>query len=182
MKKIFLILSICLIGACGTDTDDSKSETPPPGFIEGVEVTVDEMNREYNLYVPQSLPEGPVPLLLAFHGGGGRGWAYPQQAQFQALADSEGLLIAYPQAELMPGNEGEWQLNTPDEGRHDIRYVEAIIDQVASRFNLEENRVYATGYSLGSMFTYELACHLSSRFAASSGDSPGSIKPFGKPT
>ena len=103
---------------------------------------------------------------MAFHGGSGRDYPYPQQTKFQQLAESEGFLIVYALAELLPGNEGEWQLNTSDNSRQDISYIEAIIDQIDSRFSLDNNKIYATGYSLGAMFTYELACHLSDRFAA----------------
>ena len=69
-------------------------------------------------------------------------------------------------SELLPGNEGEWQLNTMPGSRQDIEYIEALIDYISSIHSIDAERVYATGYSLGSMFNYELACHLSNRFAA----------------
>ncbi len=129
-------------------------------------INVGGIDREYNLFVPNNPPEGPMPLLVAIHGGGGQGEAFPQQAQFEALAESQGIILAFPQAHLMPNNEGEWQLNTRPESRHDLDYIEAMIDDISSRHQVDATRVYATGYSLGSMFTYDLACHLSARFAA----------------
>ncbi len=167
IMKIFVFLGmLCLITACGTESAQDNVAGPPPGLLSDVSVTVDGMDREYDLYVPDNTSNEPRPLLLAFHGGSGRDYPYPQQSKFQTLADTEGFLIAYPLAELLSGNEGEWQLNTRNDARHDIRYVESIIDQIASRFHLDESKIYATGYSLGSMFTYELACHMSDRFAA----------------
>ena len=50
--------------------------------------------------------------------------------------------------------------------RHDMDFLEALIDQVSAQHAIDENRIYATGYSLGSMFSYELPCQLSERFAA----------------
>ena len=44
--------------------------------------------------------------------------------------------------------------------------MEAMIDDISAQHSVDPARVYAIGYSLGSMFTYELACHMSSRFAA----------------
>lgn len=173
MKKAFFIACILLASACAADEENGTSEAgndnsseQPTGLINAIAVDVAGVEREYNLYIPSTAPDGPMPLLMAFHGGSGRDYPYPQQTQFQQLAETEGFLIVYALAELLPGNEGEWQLNTESNSRQDIDYIEAIIDRIDSRFSLDNNKIYATGYSLGSMFTYELACHLSSRFAA----------------
>ena len=91
---------------------------------------------------------------------------FPQQPQFQALADAEGFILAFPQGHAFPGNEGEWQLNTNQDRRHDVDFVAAMIDDIASRHSIDSNRIYAMGYSLGSMFSYEIACQMSDRFAA----------------
>ena len=63
----------------------------------------------------------------------------------------------------LKNNEGEWQLNTSSDSRHDIDFIDTLIDNLSSSYNVDSKRVYATGYSLGSMFTYELACHLNSK-------------------
>ena len=131
-----------------------------------VELRVRGVVREYRLHVPAAKPEGKMPLLVAFHGAGGRDDPFPQQARFHELAEAEGFIIAYPMSKAVPGNEGEWQLNTSARQRQDIDFIEALIDDVSARHPVDPKRVYATGYSLGSMFTYELACHLNSRFAA----------------
>ena len=103
--------------------------------------------------------------MIAFHGGGGQFEAFPQENQFRTLAEQEGIIVAFPRGYVLGNNEGEWQLNTPPNKMHDIEFVEAIIDGVADQYPVDLKRVYATGYSLGSMFTYELMCHLSDRFA-----------------
>jgi polyhydroxybutyrate depolymerase len=173
MNKTLSIFCIFLATACGSDENAATSDNggdntsqQPTGLINAVVVDVDGADREYNLYIPSTQPVGAMPLLVAVHGGSGRSEPYPQQNQFQELAETEGFIIAYPLSELLSGNEGEWQLNTDTQSSQDIRFVEAIIDQVSSRFTIDEQKIYATGYSLGAMFTYELACHLSSRFAA----------------
>ena len=141
-------------------------DSDPVELPQASDITVAELEREYRLFVPTDLPEDPVPLLIAVHGGSGRDYPFPQQTKFEALAEEEGFIIAYPMSELLPGNEGEWQLNTTPESRQDIEYIEALIDYLAATQSIDEKRVYATGYSLGSMFNYELACQLSDRFAA----------------
>ncbi|MEE2758242.1 MAG: PHB depolymerase family esterase [Myxococcota bacterium] len=129
-------------------------------------ISVGELQRGYYLYVPHAQHSGPRTLIVAFHGGGGIGVKFPQQARFEELAESEGIILAFPQGYEYPGNEGEWQLNTRPDAAHDINFIKAMIDEIASRHAIDRNRVYATGYSLGSMFTYEVACNMSDHFAA----------------
>jgi len=128
-------------------------------------LNVNGVTREYGIVVPTNPPNGAMPLLVAVHGGGGRG-SFPEMSLFAELADQEGLIVVYPQSNQQDGNEGEWQLNTQPDSRHDLDFIEALIDKVSADHAIDPTRVYATGYSLGSMFVYELACHLGSRFAA----------------
>lgn len=130
-----------------------------------VELTVGGTDRHYYLFVPDNLAN-PAPLLLAFHGGGGGGWRFPQQTLFEQLAAAEGFIIAFPEARQIEPNEGGWQLNTRTEWMQDINYVGAVIDDIARQYRVDRKQVYGIGYSLGSMFIYELACHMADRFAA----------------
>jgi polyhydroxybutyrate depolymerase len=154
------------------DTDEqSDTGGPPPTNgppLDNVltEVVVNGETRSYRLTVPTNQPNGAMPLLIALHGGGGRDYPYPQEEQFHQLAQDEGFIVAHALAELLPGNEGEWILNTNPNTLQDIDYIEAIMDDIASDYAVDAGRIYATGYSLGSMFSYELACQLGSRFAA----------------
>lgn len=130
------------------------------------ELVVGDLTREFRRFVPTDPPDGPLPLLVAVHGGGGRDYAFPQADRFEQLAQEEGFLVVYPLSHPLDDNEGEWQLNTDADASHDIDFVEALIDHMDAEHGVDAARVYATGYSLGSMFTYELACHASDRFAA----------------
>lgn len=134
--------------------------------LPAVSINVDGDTRTYHVFVPSEAPDGPMPLLIGAHGGGGADYAFPQQSQFEALAQAEGVLIALPKGKMFPGNEGEWLLNTTPDRMQDINFIRALIDDVARNHNVDTNRIYGMGYSLGSMFSYELACQLSDRFAA----------------
>lgn len=156
--KYLGLLAIALTISCGWTVEESNLPTGT--------VTVDGLERSYRFYIPENLPDGPVPLLISVHGADGRDWAFPQESRFAALAEAEGIILANPLSQIAAGNEGEWQLNTPPDARHDLAFIEAIIDALSSSYAIDTSRIYATGYSIGSMFTYELACHLSDRFAA----------------
>ena len=45
----------------------------------------------------------------------------------------------------------------------DIFFIETLIDTISSEYNIDLNRIYACGYSLGGMFSYELACQLNNK-------------------
>jgi len=69
-------------------------------------IEVGGLARTYLLHVPPSLPAGPVPLVLVFHGGGGNGIGTERLTRFSELADREGLLVAYRKASGGTGTTG----------------------------------------------------------------------------
>ena len=135
-------------------------------YLPSTDIVVNGVEREYHLFVPTDPPDGPMSLMVVAIGGNAGSWMFPQQSGFEELAEKEGIILAFPVGKLVPPNEGAWQLNTDAQSRQDIDYIEALIDYISARHPVDPARVYAIGYSLGSMFSYELACHMSSRFAA----------------
>ncbi len=131
-----------------------------------VEIDVNGVAREYNLFVPEDPPEGPMSLVVLLNGGSAGSWPFPRQRNWEALGEEAGIVIAVPIGKLVPPNEGAWQLNTDAGSYQDIDYITAMIDEISSNHSLDATRTYAVGYSLGSMFSYELACQMSDRFAA----------------
>ena len=63
------------------------------------------------------------------------------------------------------GNEGGWLLNTGEGRMQDIRFIEAVIDHLSNQYCLDQRHMYAVGYSLGGMYSYEAACHLNHRLS-----------------
>ena len=47
-----------------------------------------------------------------------------------------------------------------------LGFVETLIDEISSSYNVDLARVYSCGYSNGAFFTYALACYHSDRIAA----------------
>lgn len=156
------------------DTSDPGSDAPGMGCSAPTQsqvrvleqVTVGDTSRAYRLSIPATDAGTRLPVLLAFQGGDGGDYPFPQQDEFNALVASQKFIMVSPIAELLPPNEGAWQLNTREGFTQDVDFVAAILDQLSAQYCVDPKRVYATGYSLGSMFTYELPCHLSERFAA----------------
>ena len=57
-------------------------------------------------------------------------------------------------------------MNTAATSRDDNNFAIGIVNELSNVYCIDEDRLYAIGYSLGSMFTYEVACQLNFKFAA----------------
>ena len=121
------------------------------------------VTRRYFLYLPATWHRGrPAPLVLVFHGGGGRASGIAPHTGFSRLAEREGFVVAYPQGLNGRWNDGRGYAATHD----DVGFVRALLDTLGRELSIDPSRVYATGISNGAMFSYRLACYLPGTFAA----------------
>lgn len=142
-----------------------------PRDIHTVEGALDwgGMIRTYHLHVPPGADSSKaLPLVFAFHGGGGTGLQMERFSGFSALSDKEGFLVCYPD-----GVEKNWYDGrvVPTSRSHrekidDAGFVEALIDAIARKQPVDMKRIYATGISNGGFFSTYLGARLSKRFAA----------------
>ena len=129
----------------------------------------DGNNRSYVLHIPSNYNGTvSVPLLFNFHGGAGFANQFmTQTSDMRSIADTAGFILVYPQALEDPndGNSTNWLHKSPT-NVDDIYFIQAIIDTLNSEYQIDNNRIYASGHSLGGEFTYELACRLNTKIAA----------------
>ena len=179
---IFIFISVPLSGCNGstTSTDENsfqgeiliEIENPCLNSTQSItqsmtSILVNEEERIFRLSVPNSEAGTKLPIVIAFHGGGGSEEDFQQQNEFDQLGEEEKFIMAYAIAESdRTASEGEWYLNTAATSKDDNHFSEAIVDELSNSYCIDEERLYAIGYSLGSMFTYEIACQLNHRFAA----------------
>tara|TARA_B100001175_G_scaffold65160_1_gene53316 strand:+ start:1334 stop:2491 length:1158 start_codon:yes stop_codon:yes gene_type:complete len=158
MKKEFFLISLLIITNVGVLLSQN---------FESFNITFDGLDREYTIYVPSSY-DGltPVPLIFSFHGGGGTASGHIAINDFSELAESENFIAVYPQAAIDPQDGSNAWIHKAPTSHDDIFFVEAIIDTLNNEFLINNDRVYACGYSEGGIFSYELACRLNSRIAA----------------
>jgi len=148
----------------------------PVGRATGGTVTVSGAQRTYRLYVPASLAQNtPVPLLVALHGGLGSGQQFEQQSGFDGLAEANRFIVVYPNGTpTRPGSqELVWNAGTccsvAEQGREnidDVGFISALITQLETQYDIDNNRVFATGHSNGAMLAERLACQLASQIVA----------------
>ncbi len=143
------------------------NETCAQGYISET-IQYDGLTREYSIYVPVSY-DGTTnfPLLFNFHGGGGTIASHIGIADMSSIADTANFIVVYPQARPDPsdGNSFNWISKVP--GTYDdVPFISSLIDTIATNYQIDQNRIYACGYSLGGDMSFELACKLNSRIAA----------------
>ena len=182
MITAIVFSSLMLLSGCISSSTDEDSmlegetlvELDNPCFVMSESLTqsltsieVNGVERLFRLSAPSSDAGTKLPIVIAFHGGGGAGEDFQQQTEFDQLGEQEKFIMAYAIAESdRTASEGEWFLNSAATSRDDNDFAEAIVDELSKAYCVDEDRLYATGYSLGSMFTYEVACQLNHRFAA----------------
>jgi polyhydroxybutyrate depolymerase len=143
-------------------------------------IRVGEFNRTYLMHAPSCYDGSKrMPLVVAFHGGGGRAEAMDTTSGLSVKAEEVGFLVAYPdatrpemdkpysfRANPQTWNEGSGRFHSGQQNIDDIGFVDCMLDNIEARFAVDKKRVYATGFSNGSSMTYYAGIHLAHRFAA----------------
>jgi polyhydroxybutyrate depolymerase len=132
-------------------------------------ITVDGREREYMLYVPESLDaDSPAPLVFNLHGRGSNRAEQALYGGFLPLADRDGWLVAHPQG-ITPEGQSAQQWNFAqvfDATYSDEAFILAVIEDVAAKVCVDRDRIYSSGMSSGGFMSSALACLHGDVFAA----------------
>ena len=128
----------------------------------------DDIQRDYILYVPAIYDgENAVPLILNFHGYGSNATEQMFYGDFRSISDTANFLVVHPEGTLLNNvshwNVGGWTFGSTVD---DVAFTSALIDSLSLEYNIDPERIYATGMSNGGFMSYLLACQLSDRIAA----------------
>ena len=171
MKNILLLLFALTAVISSCKKDESNNE-PGTCYLNTNAQTIvhDGLDREYVLYVPSSYNgTTAVPLLFNFHGFGGSASDYMLEADMRSLAETDTFILVYPQGSCLDGS-SHWNACPSGNGNKsnvdDFGFVEAMINGISSQYNVDLERIYATGYSNGGMMAYGLANYKSELIAA----------------
>ncbi len=135
-----LAVLLCLASIASAQTDSFPSQSLMRSFI---------------AHVPSGT--SAPPLVISMHGLGSNASQQQLYTGFDAVADREGFVVAYPN-----GLDNSWDIT----GNRDVIFISALIDTLAARHAVDLNRVYATGFSMGGYMSHRLGCALSNRIAA----------------
>jgi polyhydroxybutyrate depolymerase len=126
------------------------------------------LNRTYLVYLPQTLdPNQPVPLVFVLHGYTMSGQKMYDITGYAALADREGIAVAFPDGESGPDSLlPPWNVGTgvcgggafEEATGDDFSFVEAVRADIETDQCIDGNHVFLAGFSMGGFFANHLGC------------------------
>lgn len=131
------------------------------GTLPDETVQVKGATRRYRLLVPRGIDwRRPAPLVFCFHGRGGNKDRMRMYCGMDATATRNKFVLVYPGA--IGGN---WALR-PGAANADVAFFDAIYAAVTKRYNIDLNRVYLTGFSMGGYVSNLIASQRPEKIAA----------------
>jgi polyhydroxybutyrate depolymerase len=174
------LLAVALLAGCRPATGPRQD---PPTLARGEStqtITVDGRERSFQVYRPASLPDR-APLVVMLHGGFGTASQAESYYGWDAEADANHFVVAYPDGVNRAWAVGDGCCGTPaSTGVDDVAFVSAVVATVSRQVLIDADRVYATGISNGGMLAYRLACD-TRIFAAIGPDSATLLGPCPSP-
>jgi polyhydroxybutyrate depolymerase len=174
------------LGAAAATVTPATSDNPPTtsagcgsgGSTAGgtLNLTVDGRSRVVIVHLPVGYhPSGSVALVLNMHGSGSTAAEQEAFTGMDATADANDFIVAYPQA-LIPDRTGfDWNVpgqplvggrKVPKSAPNDVSFLTSLVGMLEQRYCINQQRVYATGFSGGARTASQLACNSSAIFAA----------------
>jgi polyhydroxybutyrate depolymerase len=155
MKKLLLVFTIIL-----TTLSFNAQTTVVDSIMSG------GIYRNYRLYVP-ALYTGLTarPLIINLHGYTSNAAQQQLYSNFGPIADTANFLMVFPNGTFSSGQQ-YWNAGLYPTGVDDIGFLSRLIDSLKLQYNINLNRVYATGMSNGGFMSHTLACELSNRITA----------------
>ena len=120
------------------------------------DVKVGTSTRKTLTYLPKNVEKSPA-LVISLHGMNQDPEYQQNQTQWNALADTEGFIVTYPLA-----NNKMWDTN----GMGDVKFVETVIQEMINQHHVDKNRIYLSGFSMGSWLGYHCLETLGYQIAA----------------
>jgi len=173
---IHLLLVIPILTCTGCKKQDEHDSLDDNG-LSTKNIVVDGSTRRYAIYVPQNIGTSPVPLVFELNGGqvyiedmtGESGGTSPHKL-WMKLAEADKFIVVYPEG--LPGSSGKPTWNdcradfVVNSGADDVHFISSLIDELSLSYNIDPNKIYASGPSNGGFMALRLAVELSDKIAA----------------
>jgi polyhydroxybutyrate depolymerase len=157
---------LALTAACALVSPNAWAQAPSPASSASEVTTwkVEGDTREAIVYArAASRAGGRVPLVFSFHGRGDDAQSFQYTNLHVAWPDA---VVVYFQGLEARGGLAGWQVERGEANDRDLKLVDAALASLRQRYNVDEDRIYATGFSNGASFTYLLWAERPGVFAA----------------
>jgi polyhydroxybutyrate depolymerase len=140
-----------------------------PQEPEEITLQVEGIRRKALVYPGSECLRKPSPVVLVFHGFTGNA-SHAARAYGLHTAWKEALVV-YPQGltvyspRLLRHGPG-WQHRPGEYDDRDLKFVDALLAELKSRYRVDEKAIYACGMSNGALFCFVLLAERANTFAA----------------
>ena len=146
MKKPLLLLSLMLFALWQASAYKQES----------INITVNNKQRNMVVFTPNSLPASS-PLFIVTHGMNQNPEYQYGSDKLYEMIDTAKFVVAYLRSDGSTWDTG---------GTNDQNFVIKTIDEMATRFDIDRNRVYWSGFSMGSMLIHHCIANMQDKIAA----------------
>jgi polyhydroxybutyrate depolymerase len=139
----------------------------PIGLSVDLTLVHDGETRTYDVLRPGSAPGlEPRALVVDVHGFSSNGDQQRSLSNWQSIAESDGILVAWPD-----GLDNSWNAGTccgaaVTNNVDDVGFIRAMVAAIQAEASIDPGRIYVTGLSNGGAMTQRLACEAADLFAA----------------
>jgi polyhydroxybutyrate depolymerase len=161
---VVLLVAGLAAGCSHDDRRDRRAAEPPLGSgplpvgTSTRTVAMHGLERTVRVHRPERLPD-PAALVVVLHGGFGSAAQAEGAYGWDALADQEGFVVAYPEGVARAWDAGGGCCGPPGRrGIDDVAFVMAAVDSIGAAIPIDATRTFVTGISNGGMLAYRLAC------------------------
>jgi polyhydroxybutyrate depolymerase len=173
MKLFIFITALCLLTVAGAQLPGAASRRSSSSQAQPINQTfnVDGVERKALVYSNSApTPKTGAPLVLGFHGHGGRAefvarrWNLPALWPEAVVVYLQGLPTATSRDP--EGARPGWQIAPGGQNDRDVRFTDVVIEQMRKQHKIDPNRIYAIGHSNGARFANVLWKTRGEKFAA----------------
>ena len=123
---------------------------------QSIDITVNGQKRNMVVFTPKSLP-AKSPLFIVTHGmNQDPEYQYGSDKMYEMI-DTAKFVITY-----LRSDGSTWDIG----GTKDQTFVSKAIDEMATRFDIDKERVYWSGFSMGSMLIHHCIANMQGKIAA----------------
>ncbi|MEZ6012833.1 MAG: PHB depolymerase family esterase [Hyphomonas sp.] len=172
--SLMVLAAVSCLGACAgqgkSEAVNEREEASGPGTLVRRTIRSAGDDRTYDIYVPASA-SGPLPLVIALHGGGGNSSSMVASAGWVKKAKAEGFIAVFPNGVGRMEKRYTWNAGgccafAMTEKSPDVKFIGDLIDAVEASEPVDRQRVYLTGMSNGGMLTFRVAAELGDKLSA----------------
>ena len=152
LKKLCARLALAFTISLGLTTLSSL-----PAYAAGSFTSVSYNGREYKLYVPSGYTaSSDLPLVVMLHGCTQSPEQFAAATQMNTLAEAENFLVMYPKQTSTYNINSCWNFFEPahqSRGAGEPAVIAGMVNDVKSKYSVDEDKVFATGLSAGGAMT-----------------------------